>query len=619
MGDLEHELLGCEVFGELSPPARSAVAAVAVRRELATGEPLFRAGGERRALWAVLRGQVEVRAGGPGASRVLIVLGPGEVVGEAAFLEGGHHTTTARALEPSEVAEIPAEALRERLESDASLAFEITAALARSAVRRLRFAAARSAAWAEVYASGRTRTEHDLLGEREVPEEALYGIQTLRAVENFPITGIRLAHFPSLVRALAMVKQAAARANRKLGLLEEEVALAIDRACQEIIDGHWHGHFVVDVLQGGAGTSTNMNANEVIANRALELMGHARGEYRHCHPNTHVNRSQSTNDVYPTAVRLAALMELDALRGALERLAAAFEERAAAFADVVKIGRTQLQDAVPLTAGQELGAYAVTIREDVARLGEAAELLREVNLGGTAIGTGITADPRYARLAVEELIAISGIPLRLAADLVEATPDTGAFVAFSGALKRAAVKLSKIASDLRLLASGPRAGIGEYRLPAVQPGSSIMPGKVNPVVPEVVNQVAFAVVGLDLTITLAAEAGQLQLNAMEPVIAWSLLKAMGMLTAAAETFAERCVRGLEVDRERCRELLERSIGVVTALVPVLGYEAASEVAREALASGRPVREVVLERGLLAPGELDRLLAPEAMTRPRALR
>jgi aspartate ammonia-lyase len=416
-----------------------------------------------------------------------------------------------------------------------------------------------------------------------------------------------------------MVKQAAARANHTLGLLPGDIADAVDRACQEIVDGHWHGHFVVDVIQGGAGTSTNMNANEVIANRALELLGHEPGDYRHCHPNNHVNLSQSTNDAYPTAVRLATVLKLTQLLDALRGLEQALAERARAFSDVLKMGRTQLQDAVPMTVGQEFEAFAVTTGEDVARLEETARLLLEVNLGGTAIGTGINADPRYPRLAVEELRAITGLDLRLAANLVEASFDTGAFVMFSGVLKRVAVKISKMCNDLRLLSSGPRCGLNELNLPAMQPGSSIMPGKVNPVVPEVVNQVAFQVIGNDLTITMAAEAGQLQLNVMEPVIAFNLFESLDMMAAAVATLTDRCIRGITVNADRCRDLVEGSIGLVTALVPTLGYDRASAIAKEALSSGRSVREIVLTSGDLEAEALDRLLSPDAMTRPRALR
>jgi len=421
-----------------------------------------------------------------------------------------------------------------------------------------------------------------------------------------------------LIRALAMVKQACARANLKLSLLPADVAGAIDRACQEIIDGHWHGHFVVDMVQGGAGTSTNMNANEVIANRALELLGRGRGEYTFCHPNNHVNLAQSTNDVYPTAIRLAVVVELRTLSAALSELRAALAAKGVELHDVLKMGRTQLQDAVPMTLGQEFTAFAVTTAEDIARLSETARLFLEVNMGGTAIGTGINADPRYPAAAIGELRALTGLAVVPAEDLVEATPDMGAFVMFSGVLKRIAVKLSKMCNDLRLLSSGPRCGLAEINLPPMQPGSSIMPGKVNPVIPEVVNQVAFEVIGNDLTITMAAEAGQLQLNVMEPIITFNLFESLDMLTAGVHTLSGRCIRGITANPDHLRAMVEGSVGLVTALVPTLGYERASAVAMEALRSGRRVRDIVLEAGDLAPAELDRLLSPEAMTRPRPI-
>ena len=462
------------------------------------------------------------------------------------------------------------------------------------------------------------RREHDLLGEADVPAQALWGIHTKRAVENFPITGVPVGHFPELVRALALVKQAAARANRRLGFLPEAKAAAIEAACQTIVDGLHHEDFVVDAVQGGAGTSTNMNANEVIANVALGQMGHRPGDYAHLHPNDDVNMAQSTNDAYPTALRLALILATPSLARALDELAYAFKTKAVDFGDVVKMGRTQLQDAVPMTLGQEFDAFYVTIKEDVARLGEVTALFREVNLGATAIGTGITADPRYASLAVEELARLSGQPMVLATDLIEATSDMGAFVFYSGLLKRIAVKISKICNDLRLLSSGPRTGFAEIRLPAVQAGSSIMPGKVNPVIPEVVNQVAFLVIGHDLTVTLCAEGGQLQLNAFEPTIGYCLLSSIRMLTAAMTTLTKRCVMGIEADRDRCAALVHGSIGIVTALGPALGYEAASRIAKRALDEGRPVAELVLEDGLLTPTQLDALLAVEAMTHPSRL-
>jgi aspartate ammonia-lyase len=465
---------------------------------------------------------------------------------------------------------------------------------------------------------GPTRREKDLLGERDVPADRYFGVQTLRAVENFAITGIPIAQYPHLINALAAVKQAAALANRDLGLLTDETADAIVAAAREIRAGALHDQFVVDVIQGGAGTSTNMNANEVIANRALELIGRTKGEYPIVHPNNHVNLSQSTNDVYPTALRIAAHWALHDLQQAMASLRDAFLSKAKEFEDIVKMGRTQLQDAVPMTLGQEFHAYGVTIGEDIDRLREAAALIREINMGATAIGTGINTDPRYAEIVRKHLSEVTGLELITSPDLVEATQDTGAFVQLSGVLKRVAVKLSKICNDLRLLSSGPRAGLNEINLPPMQPGSSIMPGKVNPVIPEVVNQVCFQVVGNDLTVTLAAEGGQLQLNVFEPVIAFNLFQSVDMLTEACLVLRERCVVGITANRERIRYLLERSIGVVTALVPYIGYERASAAAREALESDRGVYELVLEKGWLTRQQLDDVLSPDAMTKPRAM-
>src|SRR5512139_195674 len=372
------------------------------------------------------------------------------------------------------------------------------------------------------------------------------------------------------------------------------------------------------MIQGGAGTSTNMNANEVIANRALEILGHARGEYQFIHPNEHVNMSQSTNDVYPTAIRLAIILGHDQLTNALSELAYELKQKSVELSDVIKMGRTQLQDAVPMTLGQEFEAFRVTVKEDIQRIHNAVDLFKEINLGATAIGTGITAKPEYSSLAIEELARISGVELVPAANLVEATSDMGAFVLFSGVLKRVAVKISKICNDLRLLSSGPRTGFNEINLPPMAPGSSIMPGKVNPVIPEVVNQVAFEVIGNDLTITMAAEAGQLQLNVMEPIIAFNVFNSLEMLTAAVTTLSRRCVTGITANREHCRDMVERSIGIVTAVVPVLGYERAGEVAKEALETGRSVREIILARGYLSKSQLDDILSPENMTRPRYL-
>ena len=463
-----------------------------------------------------------------------------------------------------------------------------------------------------------TRLEHDLLGDLAVPDDAYYGVHTLRAVLNFPISRTTIAIYPELIRSLASIKQAAALANHELNLLDTVRRDAIVRACEDIRAGQLHDQFVVDVIQGGAGTSTNMNANEVIANRGLEHLGHRRGDYQFLHPNEHVNMSQSTNDVYPTALKLATYFGIFRLVDAMAVLRGAFEAKAEEFKDVLKMGRTQLQDAVPMTLGQEFSTYAVMIGEDEERLKEAAMLIREINMGATAIGTGITAHPGYAALVCRRLCEITGIPLITAPNLVEATQDCGAFVQLSGVLKRVAVKLSKTCNDLRLLSSGPRAGLNEINLPAVQAGSSIMPGKVNPVIPEVVNQIAFEVIGNDVTVTFAAEAGQLQLNAFEPIIAHSLFKSTAHLRQGCLTLAERCVRGITANRDVLLASVEGSIGIVTALNPYIGYANATAVAQEAHLSGRRVYDVVLERGLLPKEKLDEILRPDVLTRPQPI-
>ncbi|MFS8146201.1 class II fumarate hydratase [Rhizobium sp. R635] len=464
-----------------------------------------------------------------------------------------------------------------------------------------------------------TRSEYDSLGPVEVPAAAYFGAQTARAISNFQISGIPIGHYPLFIKALAFVKKAAAAANCELGDLPEDKRDAIALACDDIAAGRLRGQFMLDVFQGGAGTSTNMNVNEVVANRALEHLGLPRGRFDIIHPNNDVNLSQSTNDVYPTAIRLALLLSYKQLSSAISDLADAFEAKAQEFGDVVKLGRTQLQDAVPMTLGQEFMAFAVTLREDIQRLEDAAALLQEVNLGGTAIGTGITADPRYAALAIAELGRIADVPLKPANDFVEACWDTGAFVLFSGTLKRTAVKISKICNDLRLLSSGPRGGLGEISLPSMQPGSSIMPGKVNPVIPEVVNQVAFQVIGADLVVTLAAEAGQLQLNAFEPVIVFNLLQSMTLMTNALHTLDEKCVRGIIANEERCRENLEAGTALATALTSLIGYERSAMLAKEILATGRTMRELLEADLTLSPELIDQVLDPRALTRPSRLR
>lgn len=456
------------------------------------------------------------------------------------------------------------------------------------------------------------RVEHDLLGDRQVPADAYYGIHTLRAWENFPITGIAISAYPDLVNALASVKHAAAAANRDLGLLTVDKAAAILKACEEIRSGHLREHFVVDVIQGGAGTSANMNANEVIANRALEHLGHERGEYGFLHPLDDVNKGQSTNDVYPTAVKVALRWAADRLLEAMAALRTAFAVKAATLTEVVKVGRTQLQDAVPMTLGQEFTTYAIMIGEDEHRLAEACRLIEEVNLGGTAIGTRLNAPPSYSELACRYLTEVTGIPLTISPNLIEATQDSGSFVQISGVLKRVAVKLSKICNDLRLLSSGPRAGLNEINLPPVQAGSSMMPGKVNPVIPEVVNQIAFEVIGNDVTVSIAAEAGQLQLNAFEPIIAHALFESITHLEMGCRTLAERCVGGITANVSHLRTQVQNSIGLATALNPIIGYAQATAVAQEAAATGRTVHDIVLSSGLLSKERLDEILSPEAL-------
>lgn len=463
------------------------------------------------------------------------------------------------------------------------------------------------------------RREKDLLGIRDVPQSALYGVQTLRAQENFEITGIKLMHFPQLVNALAMVKKAAALANNKLGLLDDTKTTAISQACDEIIAGQWHEHFVVDVIQGGAGTSTNMNANEVIANRGLEILGHARGDYQHLHPNNHVNLSQSTNDAYPTAIRLSILLSHQEYVSALSGLCYQLKQKSVEFSDVVKMGRTQLQDAVPITLGQEFDAWYSTVKEDIEEAKDVVEFFREINMGATAIGTGINTDPEYSSLVIEELCHISGKEMKRAHNLIEATSDMGAFVSFSSVLKRNAVKLSKICNDLRLLSSGPRAGLQEINLPPMQPGSSIMPGKVNPVIPEMVNQVAFQVIGNDIAITMAAEAGQLQLNVMEPVLAFNVLQSLRLQIRAVNTLAEKCIKGITANREHCLDVVNNSIGIITALNPYIGYENATRLAKDAIENNQSIRDLVLTEGLLSADELDDILSVENMTAPRRMR
>ena len=457
------------------------------------------------------------------------------------------------------------------------------------------------------------RVESDLLGELKVPADAYYGVQTQRALNNYQISTTRMRDYPEYVIAMAYVKMAAAEANARLGVLDRTIADAIVAACQEIVEGKLHKEFPVDMMQGGAGTSVNMNANEVIANRALELMGHKKGEYQFCSPNDHVNCAQSTNDAYPTAFRYTFVRMNRKLIKNLSRLIGAFRAKGDEFKDVIKMGRTQLQDAVPMTSGQEFHAFATNLEEEIANLNRNAVLLQEINMGGTAIGTGLNAVPGFAELCTSLLGEFTGETFIKAPDLVEATPDTGAYVSYSAALKRLAIKLSKICNDLRLMASGPRCGLHEINLPAMAPGSSIMPGKVNPVIPELTNQVCFKVIGNDTTVAFAAEAGQLQLNVMEPVIAESVLESVTWLCNVIETLRTKCIDGITVNADHCYKMVKNSIGIVTALNPYIGYKASTKVAKEALETGRSVYDLVLEHGLMTQEKLDEALDPQAMT------
>ncbi len=580
------------------------------------GELLFEENGPRKDIFIIYKGDVELfKTPNFGSETKLSYFKSGDFLGEGSWADDSPHSTSARALNNTTVFSIT----RDYFDNNPKSAVKIFSNIAKVISRRMRHANNRMLNVAAQYVSGQTRTEHDLLGDRDVPNEFLYGVQTLRASENFNISGVTLNFYPEIIRSLGTVKMAAAKANFDLGLIKKSVTDAIVRACNEIMNGKYHLHFIVDMIQGGAGTSTNMNANEVIANRALEIMGYKRGKYEHCHPNNHVNLSQSTNDAYPTAVKIALYKSNQKLIQTLTQLKSAFEQKGDEFKEVIKMGRTQLQDAVPMTLGQEFESYAVTLEEEIERLQQNADLFLEVNMGATAIGTGINADPEYSEKVIKHLRKDSGLKVKLAKNLVEATQDTGSFVMYSSALKRLAIKLSKISNDLRLLSSGPRTGLNEINLPPMQPGSSIMPGKVNPVIPEVVNQIAYKVIGNDHTVTMAAEAGQLELNVMEPVIVQSIFESIAMLNNGMKTFKYRCIDGITANVEHCKNMVGNSIGLVTALNPVLGYEKSSEVAKEALETGESVYNLVIEKGYLSKEKLDELMKPENMIRPTKLK
>ena len=570
--------------------------------------------------WAgmVIEGEVTIVRGLHGSSKHLAVLTPGVLLAEGAFLEERPHATGAFSRNGATIWQISMEKLAAFRAEKPDLFFRIVARVAQGISDRLRMASEKYTGTGPEHLVGALRTEHDSLGERELPDQAYYGVQTLRAMENFAISGVFIKNFEHMIEALAFVKKAAAQANCELGVLDEEKMNAISAACEELLDGKLHDHFPVDMFQGGAGTSTNMCANEVIANRGLEIMGHAKGEYDFLHPNDHVNCSQSTNDAYPTSIKLAVLLSLQDLLGAMGELRQALENKAAEFSDVLKMGRTENQDAVPMTLGQEFSAYAVMIESAAGALERNADEFHDINMGATAIGTGINSPPGYADLVTQKLSAVSGFELRRARNLVEATQNAGAFSQMSATLKRAAVQISKICNDLRWMSSGPRCGLNEISLPPMQPGSSIMPGKVNPVIPELVNQICYQVMGYDAVVSMAAEASELELCMAEPIIAYDLLHGLLILKNACVTLTSRCIVGIEANRDVCRQYVENSIGLVTALVPVIGYEKSAAVAKEALKTGGSVYTLVLEKGYMTQAKLDDMLRPENMTDPREI-
>ena len=605
-----------ELFSDLSDSELHVIAENMEEKTYKKNELIFIENNPRKNLYLVSEGEIELFKKTPfGEEKRLSFFSKFDFLGEGALMDDSPHSTSARALLKTTVLLISREKFKSLVKDQSEIAIKIFCRISKVISRRMRHANSRVVSIGAQYESGRTRNEHDLLGDRAVPYERYFGIQTLRATENFNISGITLNFYPLLIQALAMVKMAAAKANYELGLLSKPIADAIVQSCSDIVNGKLQTQFVVDMIQGGAGTSTNMNANEVIANRALEILGYEKGDYKYCHPNNHVNLSQSTNDVYPTSIKIALINSNKTLLKTLDLLIIALSKKSVEFSDVIKMGRTQLQDAVPMTLGQAFEAYAVTFREEIDRLKQNSELFLEVNMGATAIGTGINSDPDYSAKCIEHLREITGLNIKLSENLVEATQDTGAFVMYSSAVKRLAVKLSKMSNDLRLLSSGPRAGLNEINLPPMQPGSSIMPGKVNPVIPEVVNQIAFKVIGNDLTVTLAAEAGQLELNVFEPVIVQSLFESIEMLKNGIETLVYKCINDITANKEHCRKTVENSIGLVTALNPVLGYETSSALAKEALEKNKGVYELVLEKKLISKEDLDKILSPENMIKP----
>jgi aspartate ammonia-lyase len=618
MATITADYLGTvQLFDKLSCEMRETLVPLFHLETISQGAFLFHQEQSNDAMYLILEGELDIIDFSLGWEKAVVTAGPGTILGESLLLHKGTHSLGGRATCCDLVVAVLTVEDVKLIENDHH---NIYVALLRSVgqlmARRLANASRgdKGLSFASV-ALQDSRLEHDLLGERYVPKNALWGIQTLRAVENFSISNIRLDHFPELIEAHAHIKRACALTNFELEDLDEARCNVIVEACDELLRGMWHGHFVVDMVQGGAGTSTNMNANEVIANRALELLGRSKADYDFLHPNTHVNMSQSTNDVYPSAIKIALLVSIEQLLEEVRLLADSFYAKGEEFSHVLKMGRTQLQDAVPMSLGQEFNAWATIIREGGERIDATLQGIRELNMGGTAIGTGINTDPRYAPLVLKHLRESTGMDLHIAEDLVEATQDTSSFVELASMFKMLGVRLSKVCNDLRLLSSGPRCGLNEINLPAVQPGSSIMPGKVNPVIPEVVNQVAFQVIGLDTSVALCSEGGQLELNVFEPLIAYNLFTSIRMLNNAMSTLRLRCIEGITANEEHCRQMVYNSIGIVTALNPILGYEKTSKVAKTALRTNRPVREVVLEFGFMTEEEVDKALDPMRMLRP----
>jgi len=614
--DIKVFLKNVELFQDLDEKELSGVTELVEAKQYTPKTVVFRQHYERRYIFIIYDGEVQLyKDEAYGEKRKLVVFGKNDFLGENVLIDDTVYSTSAKTLSDATILTLDSYVLKEAHDKFASILLKMIRRIAKVMVRRMIAASSNVENVASQYLTGKTRSERDLLGDREVPHEFYYGIQTMRAIENFNISGVKLSFYPELIEGLASVKMAAAKANYALGNLSKDIADAIVQACTEVLNGKYHNYFAVDMFQGGAGTSTNMNANEVIANKALQILGYERGDYQHCHPNNHVNMSQSTNDAYPTAVHIALINANKLLVKVLLDLVDSFYKKAEEFSSIIKMGRTQLQDAVPMTLGQSFEVYAVTLESEVERLNHNADLFLEVNMGATAIGTGINADPDYGHKVISYLREITKLDIIQSPHLVEATQDTSAFIMYSSAVKRLAIKLSKISNDLRLLSSGPRTGLNEINLPPMQPGSSIMPGKVNPVIPEVVNQIAFKVIGNDLTVNLAVEAGQLELNVMEPVIVQSLFESIEMLKNGMETLMHRCIDGITANEERCRQYVMNSIGLVTALNPVLGYEICTQVAKEALESGRGVYDIVLEKELLSKEKLDEILKPENMIGP----